>query len=212
MVKNAVLPVEAEQERARSRIIAAAQEIFSVVGFDGASLRQIAERAEVQHQLVIYHFKNKETLWKEAISAIFEDMDSRFRRRLEGLDGVDPGTVLRLMIRDFVQFAASHPEFHRIMTMEGRSDNARMRWLLKTHVQAYYELLTTLIRQAQDAGVVRAGAPGQLYYALLGLITTAFALAPEYQLMTRIDPFAAEHVEQIFALACDFLFMSKKGS
>jgi AcrR family transcriptional regulator len=212
VVKNPMLPIEAEQEDARSRIIAAAQEIFSVAGFDGASLRQIAQRAEVQHQLLVYHFKNKETLWKEAMSAIFGDMGRRIRQRLDGLEGVDPGTVLRLMIRDFVKFSASHPELHRIMTLEGRSDNARMRWLLQTHVRVYYEVVTTLIRQAQEAGVVRAGKPGQLYYANLGLITTAFSLAPEYQLMTQIDPFAIDHVEEIFALSCDFLFINKKGS
>lgn len=205
-VRKTALPQAADQEGARARIIAAAQDLFSIGGFEGSSLREIAQRADVQHQLVVYHFKNKEALWQQAVSHIFEDAERRWRSRLAGLDGVDPGTVLRLMVRAFVQFSASHPEFHRIMTMEGRSDNPRMRWLLSTHVKPYYESFVRLIREAQDAGVVRAGEPGQLYYASLGLITAVFTLAPEYRFMTGLDPFADEHVEQVYALACDFLF------
>lgn len=209
-MENVGLLSQTEQEGARSRIIVAAQETFSIVGFEGASLRQMAQRAEVQHQLLIYHFKNKETLWKVAITAIFEDLNDRFQRRVEGLDGVEAGTVLRLMIRDFVQFSASHPEFHRIMTIEGRADNPRMRWLLETHIRPYYNLLTRLIQEAQQSGGARAGDAGQLYYALLGLITTAFSLAPEVQLMSGADPFSAEYVAAIVGLACDFIFPGKK--
>ena len=48
----------------RARIIEAAREAFSTMGFEGASLRSVAKEAGVQHQLATYYFKTKEELWK----------------------------------------------------------------------------------------------------------------------------------------------------
>ncbi|MBO7908283.1 TetR family transcriptional regulator [Burkholderia pseudomallei] len=198
-------PSPPSSEAARSRIIAAALKCFSSVGFEGATLRQIADEADVLHQLVVYHFKNKETLWRAVVSEIFRDSDERFSRRLEGLQGVDPGTTLRLMLRDVVRFSAAHPEFHRLMTLEGRNDSPRLRWMLEEHVRKYYEMSTRLIRAAQEAGMAKPGNPGELHYATLGLITAAFSLAPEFRLLTQLEPFSEEHVERTYRLACDFL-------
>src|SRR6202043_132844 len=57
----------------RSRILAAALHVFAISGFEGSSLRQIAQHAGVQHQLVVYHFRTKDALWREVVSSIFEE-------------------------------------------------------------------------------------------------------------------------------------------
>jgi AcrR family transcriptional regulator len=63
--------VEATQRNAsptRTRILQAAETEFADHGFDGASVRQIAMRAEVPVALINYHFGNKEGLYR----SIFE--------------------------------------------------------------------------------------------------------------------------------------------
>jgi TetR/AcrR family transcriptional regulator len=170
------------------------------------SLRLIADQAGVQHQLVVHHFKTKDTLWRAVVASFFDD-DAlpRLRAALEARKAEGPDAALRELVQRFVLFTAGRPAFHRIATFEGRTDNERLRWLLDRYVRAYYELSTDLIRAAQAAGVARPGDPGQLHYAVIGLVTTSFVFASEYRAMTGLEPFESHEIDKTVELACDFL-------
>jgi len=197
----------------RARIIAAAREAFSTMGFEGASLRTVAKEAGVPHQLATYYFKTKEELWMAVMDELAIGFFERLGKRIRGLDGVDAATKLRLVVREFVEYSAEHPQLHRLMTMEGRRESERLIWLIRRHVSRFFAISTKLIREAQALGVVRPGDPGQLHYCAIGIATAAFSLAPEYELVTGNDPFTRSHVEQIADLVCDFLFVrSGKGT
>jgi TetR/AcrR family transcriptional regulator len=198
------------KEDSRARIIDAAREAFSTMGFEGASLRSIAKEAGVQHQLATYHFKTKEELWMKVMDELALGFFARLGKRIQGLDGVDAATKLRLVIREFVKYSAENPQLHRLMTMEGRRESERLVWLVRRHVSRHFAISTKLIREAQALGVVRPGNPGQLHYAAIGIATAAFSLAPEYKLVTGNDPFTRSHIEQIADLVCDFLFIGSR--
>ena len=191
----------------RARIIEAAREAFSTMGFEGASLRSVAKEAGVQHQLATYYFKTKEELWMAVMDELAIGFFARLGERIRGLEGVDAPTKLRLVVREFVKYSAEYPQLHRLMTMEGRRESERLAWLIKRHVSRFYSISTKLIREAQALGVVRPGDAGQLHYCAIGIATAAFSLAPEYKLVTGNDPFTRSHIEQIADLVCDFLFI-----
>jgi AcrR family transcriptional regulator len=78
----------------RTLILDAAERIFGEHGFDGASMREIAQAAGVAQALLHYHFRNKETLYE----AVFERRASTIRcvreRHLDDLfGGEDPATL-----------------------------------------------------------------------------------------------------------------------
>jgi TetR/AcrR family transcriptional regulator len=216
--RNSAKPVEADRAPrtrrvspskadARARIIAAAREAFSTMGFEGASLRGVAKEAGVPHQLATYYFKTKEELWMAVMDELAIGFFTRLGDRIRGLEGVDAATKLRLVVREFVKYSAEYPQLHRLMTMEGRRESERLIWLIRRHVSRHFAISTKLIREAQALGIVRSGDPGQLHYCTIGIATAAFSLAPEYKLVTGHDPFARPHVEQIADLVCDFLFV-----
>ena len=203
---SAVADIE-RQEDGRTRILASALEVFSTSGFEGASLRQIADRAGVMHQLVVYHFKTKEALWRAVMTSMLDDNVKLFTVWRARLADVGPAQAVRTMVREFVLFTARQPEFHRIATFEGRTDNDRIRWLLETYVRPYFEFSTSLIRDAQAVGAARPGDPGQLHYAVIGLVTTSSIFAHEYRAMTGLEPFDPLEIEKVVNLACDFLMV-----
>jgi AcrR family transcriptional regulator len=172
----------------RERLVDAALHVFAEHGFAGASTREIARRAGVALAALPYHFTTKEALWKAAADRIFGGLRDSFLRRSEGLEGVDPRTRLRLLLRDFVGFQAAHPELHRFMTQEGIARSPRLAWLVETHIRPIYDSVRMLTEEAQREGFVRIGRPELVHYMLIGAASTAYALASEFELLTGLDP------------------------
>ena len=189
----------------RRRILDAALEEFATFGVDGTTLRRIAERAGTQHQLIVYHFKSKDALWKAVVGEICSNVRADILALEREAKALGPASALRQLVRDFVELTSARPQLHRMLTFEGRSDNDRLRWWISEYVRHFYALSTRLIREAQTAGVARAGHPGRLHYAMIGLVTTSFVFEPEYRALTKIDPFSAREIEAVTDMACNFL-------
>ncbi len=179
----------------RSRLVAAALEEFAEKGFDGASTRAIATRAGVAQSALPYHFETKEALWKAAADRIFGLARASLEARFDGLAGVDPITRLRLMLLDFVRFAAAHPELHRFMLQEGTGPSERLEWLVATHVAPILRAFRDAIAELEASGRRLPGRPEHLFYMMVGAGSTPYALAPEFELATGEDPFAKPMVD-----------------
>src|ERR1700733_3401681 len=81
-------PRRAEESPARERIRDAAEQVFASHGYEGASMRLIAEQAGVAQALLHYHFQNKDTLH----AAVFERRSSTINdRRARLLDRLFTG-------------------------------------------------------------------------------------------------------------------------
>src|SRR5260370_15454892 len=64
----------AEQQRSietRASILNAAIAEFAERGFEGASIRVIADRLGLQHPLITYHYRSKDILWRGAAEEPF---------------------------------------------------------------------------------------------------------------------------------------------
>lgn len=162
------------------------------------------------HQLVVYHFKTKEQLWRDAVEYIFDKYyDGALNGYFSSLTELErehgPAAALRGMVEGLVEFTSMCPQFHRISTFEGKSENSRFFWLMENYALPYYKFGTGLIRRAQAAGVAVEGHPGRIYYALIGIATTSFTFALEYRKMTKLRPFEPSEVRTVSAMACRYM-------
>jgi AcrR family transcriptional regulator len=188
----------------RERILVAALDLFSQLSFDGATTREIAARAGVTQPLVNYHFSSKDDLWSAAVDRIFAELNEALTARAEGLRGVDELTMAKLLIREFVYFSAAHPQLHRIITQECKTDGPRMDWLVERHVRPVYEQTAAMVNGLVEAGHLPDFPAAHFYYILTGAAPTMFVLGPECRRLTGIDPQAPEviaaHADAVISL------------
>lgn len=189
----------------RERIVSAALELFSERSFDGASQRQIAARAGVTQPLLNYHFRSKDALWRAAVDRIFGDLSRAMDRRTAGLRGVDLVTSARLLVHEFVTFSARHPELHRIITQESKTDSDRMDYLVD-HVRPLYEQTTALFAELVRLGAMVDIPAAHLYYILTGAGPTMFVLGPEAHRLTGLDPTDEQVIAAHADAVCRLLF------
>ena len=187
-------PMQARAREKRDRIETAALEVFAERGFDGASTGEIARRAGVTQQLVIYHYETKLALWKAAVDRVFTRIRDRSERGLEGLEGVDDATRVRRFVREFVLFSAEVPELARFMMHEGDRRSPRLEWLVERHIRPQFEPIVDAIANAQADGHVRRGDPAHVFALVLG---SAAMLAQRAQssMLTGRDMNTPEEVE-----------------
>lgn len=206
MVDTATRQTRPSADATRERILAAALDLFSERGFDGASTREIAARAGVTQPLLNYHFSAKDELWRAAVDGLFGALTRALAERAAGLRGVDEPAAARLLVREFVTFSARHPQLHRIITQECKVDGPRMDWLVERHVRPLYEAATAQFARLAEDGHVPPIPPVHLYYILTGAGPTMFVLAPECRRLAGVDPTADEVVEAHADAVCLLLF------
>lgn len=181
-----------QREETRERILAAARDAFSELGFKAASTRDIAARANTTQGLITYHFRTKEELWKAAVGGIFELLEQKLGARLASIQEKDPREFAREVIREYVRFTAAHPELFRLMVEQGKHDDARTRWLVKTHLRPMYE---NVFRDGLWAGKRNVALAPHLHYALAGAGSLPFAIAPEVRRLWGLEPSKKDFVE-----------------
>src|SRR5882762_3240611 len=74
-----------KQQRAlntKEAIMNAALAEFAEKGFDGTSIRNIAERTGLQHPLITYHYRTKDILWEAVAEYAFAEISETWDIRV----------------------------------------------------------------------------------------------------------------------------------
>ena len=147
---------------ARARVRDAAVDLFGRVGFERATVREVAALAEVSPGLVIHHFGSKEGL-RDACNA--HVADELFGRKN---DLLHPGAAaaIRSWLADFDQFRPMLRYIAQMLT-DGSSAGRRL-------FAAFHEGTRTMLDEQAEAGILRDLDDRDTVAAYL----TVFGLAP----------------------------------
>lgn len=192
----------------RDRLLESALIEFGAKGFDGASTRSIARRVDAHQPQINYHFESKEALWTAAVEYLFALLRSALGGLVDGtdvdiLDGHDLGERFAEGIRQFVRFAARHPELNQIMVHEATARTDRLVWMTKVHVKPLYDTVRPLWRVLREAGIAAPIDDAIFHYVLVGAASLPYVNAPEARLLTGAEPtdrqFVEKHAESLVA-------------
>jgi TetR/AcrR family transcriptional regulator len=103
------------RKKNKALIFNAAKTEFVTFGFKGASIKRIAERAELPRANIHYYFKDKEDLYKQLLADVLQIWNASFGQFTEN---DDPKTSLANYIRAKVLFSQQDPEASRLFASE----------------------------------------------------------------------------------------------
>jgi TetR/AcrR family transcriptional regulator len=161
-----------DAERSRTAILDAAEQLFADLGFQGASLATIAERARVSAGLPGYFFGSKEDLYHEVLLRVFERRDAALESVATQTEQLleesphDGELALRRLIGGYVDFLLGNPTFVSLLTRDAL-EHAGDREGQPRHAQRFAE---RMIRVMTQVGVVDAeDAPDHLFLSLIAM-------------------------------------------
>jgi AcrR family transcriptional regulator len=182
----------------RESLLRAATTAFSTSGFEGTSVRHIERMAQANRGLVTYHFGSKYALWQQVIIRQMEYFHDEFERYAHLLNLVSEPERARVLLRVYAHFAAQHPDFFRILVLEGGAPSPRLTWLVDEYLNTTRKFFFTLTRYS---GTSRAEA--MAYYLMTGASSYMFAVAAQCKAMFDLDVTDAEFVDRYVDFVAD---------
>ncbi|HMG82567.1 MAG TPA: TetR family transcriptional regulator [Ferruginibacter sp.] len=137
------------------QIIDTAEGLFADKGFDGTSVRDIAEVAGINVAMISYYFGSKEKL----MEALFEIKIERIKDRLESLlkdETLTPFQKVNIMIDEQIERMWSGQRFYKIMLCEQLIDtNPSITRKVSELKLRNAELVNKIVKDGQEKGVFK---------------------------------------------------------
>ncbi|HEY2347732.1 MAG TPA: TetR family transcriptional regulator [Puia sp.] len=137
------------------QLLDTAEALFSQKGFDGTSVRDIAEAAGINTAMISYYFGSKEKLMEE----IFERKSLNIKEKVADLlkdDSLDPLEKMYSLVDMYIEGILSRKTFHRILLCEQIiNQNPSIIELLDKMKTKNSEYINDLIRLGQKKGLFK---------------------------------------------------------
>jgi TetR/AcrR family transcriptional regulator len=158
---------------------------FAENGYDGTSVREIARRLDVSHNLIPQRFGSKEKLWYAAVDHGFDRLIKDLMREAETL-GSDELLVLRGLVASCIEINALHPSLLQIINQEASQPGPRLDYLFETYIKPIRDFGDAWLKRLAGEGRVARVSVTLLYFLITHGAGGMFALPA---LTTRLgDP------------------------
>jgi len=174
--------LRARGARTRAKLLAAAEQVFTELGYHEASIVKITEAAGVAQGTFYLYFGSKQEVFEEVVL----DLNRRVRHYVNEAAKEGATRLERevLGFRAYFRFAAENPALYRIM----RQAEFVAPHALKLHYERFSEAYITGLKAAMEAGEIAEADPVVLTWALMGIaelfgIRTVWQGIPEAELV-----------------------------
>jgi AcrR family transcriptional regulator len=158
-----------EEER-RQQILEATWHVIAVSGFRNLRLSDVAKRAGVSSGMIHYYFDTKHDLLKAAFERYYDYSTKRRQWLLES--GKGPLETLKLLVESYLPVEDETLEGWHVWSelwVEGLQE-PDLRQLNEDFYGQWRRLVADIIRDGQDAGIIRDGSATEFANMLIGMI------------------------------------------
>lgn len=118
----------------KQKVVDAASALFFQKGFDGTTVRDIAERASVNVSLISYYFKSKQGLLEYAVSTYYEHFFTQIRQMLEDVKDQSPLEKVKKLTEVIIEYRQEHYQIASLVQRELSLDSTFVREVSVTYL------------------------------------------------------------------------------
>ena len=179
-------PASRIQQRNRSRILDAALDVFSVHGFRGATLDQIAEAAGLSKPNILYYFAGKEEIHITLLNQLMETwLDPLVEMDADG----DPLEEILAYVMRKLDMARELPRESRLFANEILQGAPRMQPHLEGDLKPLFDAKCAVIGKWIDDGRLAPVDPRHLIFSIWSTTQHYADFDTQVQILTQDDSF-----------------------
>ena len=173
-----------QPEIRRQQILDAAVRLFYEVGFEAASLRDLASRVGINKATIYHYFESKEEILSHIIGEVGQALLHGVVDASRGPG--DPVQVLEAMVRFQIGYLEAHLEGIKVLVEEKKSLRADLRARVRADETEIFRRYKEVLVRCQEAGTVRRAHLATSAFAILGQINWLYQwYKPDGTLSTR---------------------------
>jgi AcrR family transcriptional regulator len=174
-----------------------AEALFAEQGFNGTSVRDIAEKAQVNLAMISYYFGSKEKL----LEAIFTYRGEYMKLKLETLaqePGLSSMEKMYTLIDHYVEKIMGQQCFHKIMVREQVLNNTGLIMTLILQIKkTHLELVGKIIHEGQKKGEFRKNIDIPLMMnTLVGTVNNLITTKHYYKELSNLQSLSEEEFQK----------------
>ncbi len=204
------VPGQRSPDLTRRVILDAATAEFVEKGFAGASVNEIADRANVNKRMLYHYFGPKDKLYIAVLERSYTAL--RNAQSQLNLTHLPPKEAIETLIRFNWNYYIDHPDYVRLISFENllNGQYANQSENMKKARTPLIDVLNDVIKRGQDEGVFRAEIkPIHLYLTIVSLtlfyIATHFTLANMFGYDSTAPGQMEERLDHIIKVVLDSL-------
>jgi AcrR family transcriptional regulator len=181
----------------QQQILCVAEKLFSHHGFEGTSVRDIAEAADVNIAMISYYFGSKEKL----MQALFQERMTEIKLKLEALlndTSIEPVEKIGIVVDQYVDRVWEKQQFFKLTIQEQIVGKNKVitRWL-KDMKKQNFELIGSIINDGQKKKIFKKGVdPILLVNTMTGTALQSFLNKDLYKHIHGLDDMSEETLKE----------------
>lgn len=189
----------------KAKILEAATSVFSEIGFAGARVDEIAERAGVNKAMLYYHVGGKDELYAAVLTETIDKAYEAIRAASASSD--DPVTRMQRVLDAFAHFGTSNPQFVPIMLREIASGGATLPDETLQRMAKAFRIVADILADGMKRGTFRANDPLLTHVSVIGSMMFLVATQPIRERLARVAGVEHRHSLEDLAAHTGELFM-----
>ena len=156
----------------RHQLLNAALDVFSQYGFNGASLDEIAQLADMHKSNIFYYYENKEALYIEVLTNVLQ----KWLAPLQVLEvDLEPVEALSDYLMQKIEISRTQPKASKLFALEIIQGAPHISPILKGPLKKLFKRKAKVITTWQEQGKISAAIDPELLILNIWAVTQNYA-------------------------------------